>query len=514
MYPILRVQLSQASLEFVDKISNSPAIAAGVRGIRISLGYRPSEYADSIARYTNVRLAYLKEREERYAYEYDPYYEDYEEEDEEDSEDERQEAVREALRNFGRLEAEWDAYVDAVSHGEVASGCTCTPCKEQEILRTGHAEFRRLSEEQNRLLQGGTFASSLASAVSRMPNARSFNFVDDWNPNGTCHGDMDLFNDVEVLSRFMTAPLTWHEIEIQNQKEIGEVPVKLECARLLWEVPIALHRAGTRVTEIEVNNLPQFSDFSVLCAQDQDGVPLSSELGAACEKLEVLDVNLADIKGIRLRDLPDTDKAHLDNFLGATLSRCGPYLRVLKLNFYGFCTTVETDRGQRDGSYPADTIIPRLRELPRIRWVDIERVDLRQKTLDTLCRNLGNKLQDLTLLDVKLLDGTWANAIDILRTKLAPAVAPLPREHRQLAPAGFAVGTPRGRVRRRTICDVKPVGVGISLLCFRRRRVARDGGWKIRRGPAGAKSTAKPGWRVIRGCNGNALNLSVVFPVS
>jgi hypothetical protein len=234
---------------------------------------------------------------------------------------------------------------------------------------------------------------------------------------------MDLFNDIEVLSRLMTAPLTWHEIEIQNEKEIGEVPVKLECARLLWEVPIALHRAGITVTEIEVNSLPQFSDFSVLCAQDPDGVPLSSELGAACEKLEVLDVNLADIKGIRLRDLPDTDKAHLDNFLGATLSRCGPYLRVLKLNFYGFCTTVETDRGQRDGSYPADTIIAKLQELPRIRWLDLERVDLRQKTLDTLCRNLGNKLQDLTLLEVKLLDGTWANAIDILRTKLAPAVA-------------------------------------------------------------------------------------------
>jgi hypothetical protein len=422
MYPMLRVQLSQSFLDFVDKISKIPAIASGVRGIRISLGYRPRAYADNIARYTNVRLAYLKEREQRYAYEHDPYYtEDLDDDDERDSEDERQLELRQALKNYAQLEAEWNAYVDAVSRGEVKPDCQLS--EEQEILRTGYAEFRRLSEEQHRLLQDGTFATALASAVARMPNARSFNFVDDWDPNGTTHGGTDLFNDVGVLSKFLAAPLTWHEIEIQNQKENDEVPVRLECARLLWEVPIALHRAGVTITEIELNNLPQFSDFSVLCAQDRNGVSLWSELGAACEKLEVLDVALADIKGIRLRDLQDTDKAHLDNFLGAVLSRCSPCLRVLRLNFYGFCTTVETDRGQRDGSYPADPFIARLQELPRIRWLDLERVDLRQKTLDTLCKNLSDKLEELSLLEIKLLDGTWADSLDILRTKVAPAVA-------------------------------------------------------------------------------------------
>lgn len=66
MFPILRVQLSQSSLDFADKISRTPQMAAGVRGIQVSLGYRPKEIADDMAQFKQVRLNDLNDLEERY----------------------------------------------------------------------------------------------------------------------------------------------------------------------------------------------------------------------------------------------------------------------------------------------------------------------------------------------------------------------------------------------------------------------------------------------------------------
>jgi hypothetical protein len=49
--PVLRVGLSYRSLDAVRHLSQNPFIAAGVRGIVVSLDYRPQELATDLTRY-------------------------------------------------------------------------------------------------------------------------------------------------------------------------------------------------------------------------------------------------------------------------------------------------------------------------------------------------------------------------------------------------------------------------------------------------------------------------------
>lgn len=46
MFPVLRLQVTQSSLDLADRISRSPLIASGVRGILISLASWPKQLAD------------------------------------------------------------------------------------------------------------------------------------------------------------------------------------------------------------------------------------------------------------------------------------------------------------------------------------------------------------------------------------------------------------------------------------------------------------------------------------
>ncbi|KAK4155998.1 hypothetical protein C8A00DRAFT_13005 [Chaetomidium leptoderma] len=337
----------------------SPAIAAGVRGIEVSLAYRPKEYADSIDVFKAARLDVLSQQRNYCEYLCDgaswgplvP----ADDEEEDEHPDGRAAELRNALIKYGRLARHWDKYVDAIHRGETA-GEQPSGCKYQEVLRLGYAEYCRLHQEQRRLLRDATFANALASSVARMPNARSFVFVDKWDPD-TEYEDQPLLHDADMLSRFMSAPLKWPEIEDDREQPARE----LECARLLWE-----------------------------------------------------------IREDRLRA---DDKSHIDNFLGAMASRCGQHLRVLRFDFYHFAFASGGDRTNPEGFYHADPFIARLQELPRIRCLHLSCFELQKETLSTLCGNLGSNLECLVMHGLTLHNGRWVEAVDTLREKMAATVA-------------------------------------------------------------------------------------------
>jgi hypothetical protein len=225
LFPILHLQLSQSSLDLANNITSSPAIAAGVRGVRVSLRYRPKEHADDIARYQDSRLRMLEEQARAAEYQCEPY--EWGGAEDEDSE---AAGLRRALDNFYQMREEWAAYV-AVGRVQAAEG----PLPEyQDRLRQGHAEFCRLHREQRRLLRDAAFANSLAAAVARMPNASSF-AIDDAPGRDSDYDDISLLIDTEKLSQSMSAPLSWREIEDDSTEaaEAGRPTAGLECVRLL-----------------------------------------------------------------------------------------------------------------------------------------------------------------------------------------------------------------------------------------------------------------------------------------
>ncbi len=410
LFPILRVQLSQASLDFAHKVSKNPGMAAGVRGIRIWLGYRPKAYADSIARYTDVRLGPLKGLERRCRREYKQYERrDYNGESENEVEEEEEEGqaaakLRQLLEECRRLRRAWSEYVDWRVHlGEAT-----------EILIKGYAEFRRLHQEQRRLLGGGNFAHSLASAVARMPNACLIAFVENWSDN-----EEPVLGNPEALSQFMSSPLSWRQIE----NDRGDLDVDLDCARILWKLPIALHRVGAVMAGMQINNLPLSGNFSALHAQNEKtGAPAWDELSAACQQLETFDVHTGGYQVTCDNDLPVHDKTHMDNFLGAILSLCGPHLRLLSLDFFAMSINIgRVGSNLHEGSHHSDSYFRRLQPTPRLRRLVLNHVELQQDTLNAFCENLGSNLSMLYMYDVNLHGGNWADAVDILRGKMAPA---------------------------------------------------------------------------------------------
>jgi hypothetical protein len=404
LFPILHIQLNQASLDFVDRISKIPAMAASVQGIRLSLGYRPKDFADSLAQYKEMRLATLMGNARHIRSQYARHYSEG---------DTRTEAVamRQALDNADNMRREWGEYVDAVGLGEVVPEESLS--EYQKVLRHGHAEFRGLHEEQDQLLRDRLFADSLASAVARMPNARSFAFLHEPGPDADID-DVTLLTNNEFLSRFMSSPLEWREIE-QGSREVQ--PAELECARLMWEIPIALHKAGVTVKEIRLQYLPRYHDFSQPCPQGQTWC---EDLATACADVEALDCFDPHCMDIMAKQLREEDKTYIDSYVGSILSRCGRQLRVLEFNLDDY--TFTPDDRLSWWHYNADSFLSRLSGLPRLRQLTLRNMDIQQRAFDALCTSLGDSLQGLQLHNIKLRKGRWATAVDLLRQKMTAAM--------------------------------------------------------------------------------------------
>ncbi len=347
LFPVLSIDVSQASLDLAAAISKNPAIAAGVRGVRVYLGRRPREYADSIARFRDVRLAAVKEMGRYFESELEFY--DWGIYSAANGTGEGRQTHAQVGVGVGlcwTLESEWaddadeilddadeilddeDAVLDgadAVLDGAdaILDGADATldsgpqhdpPTEYQQILHDSHTEFRRKSEEQYRLLQHGTYASALAAAVARMPNAHSIGFFETQNyyrASDNLKRSL-LTDDHKLLSQWMTLPL--------DREEIPYGTIASEECILPWELPIALSKAGASLAQIDIDINLMYRNFSAPShdsqeTRDRPGAAWD-DLVAGCQNLEAFNLRLR----IPESSVPAGEVSHLDNFLGAVLS--------------------------------------------------------------------------------------------------------------------------------------------------------------------------------------------------
>ncbi|KAL2021885.1 hypothetical protein VTK56DRAFT_6480 [Thermocarpiscus australiensis] len=410
MFPTLPLQLSQSSLDLAEKVSRNTCIAAGVRGIQVSLGYRPEQFATSIMRFVVARLQNV-ERWKQSIVSADKYA----------GEDtgERAAERQEASWRIDCIRDAWRPYVNAlISHPTIGYTRDWAASEYQHIFRQGHDEFRRLHQEERRLLTDGRFVKCLAAAAGRMGNVYSLSFIDDMHKERYRYYPKDknalLPVNAEILTRFVAEPLTWKEIE---EGGIAE----LDCVRILPELPIALRRAGVTLTQMDVAVLPLFSHFPLLCPRLEDAPERQAwdELSAACEDLDIF-----QLQGARDSEIPRerlADDWHLDNYIGSILAGCWRRLRTLDLNLtcLGPGHTWGDEIDEATGFYPAGRILSALKELPNLRHLRIEGLALQQAELDAFCSKLTDKLKELKMEAIELQDGRWERVADILRRKLA-----------------------------------------------------------------------------------------------
>ncbi|OBT65908.1 hypothetical protein VE03_05445 [Pseudogymnoascus sp. 23342-1-I1] len=422
--PVLTVQLDQASLDVVDKISRNPLIAAGIRHINVALRYRPKELADDLLWYKNQRQEDLGEWINGCIWNIESHY--YRGESDEDNEtvskdhldvhDEDDETVSEddvrmyedAHRTYCAIIEAWD-YCFLWPDVAAMDGDTL---KYRQVLWRGHEEYRRKHDEQFRLIIDGSFVDILASAISRMRYSISLQFEDKTSSDS----DLDRYSDPtlvstypENLSRFMVSSSDWQTIEgIEGGAEL--LP-----ARILFELPIAIHKAGATTSVMEFHRIPNINNYSTVSPGLPNNSPAWSDLRAACQHLTEFELRSGHQPKLYHNLLPEV-QAPMYEYLSAILS--GPNIEVLHLSLCPFKLN-EDGRSEAHDLYRMGTILATA-NWPRIKRIWISNVSLLHSELESFCRGLdGSRMESLHFRDMELLGGGWAVVLDILRERLS-----------------------------------------------------------------------------------------------
>ncbi|KAL2192938.1 hypothetical protein P885DRAFT_81668 [Corynascus similis CBS 632.67] len=317
LFSTLVLRVSRTSLEITDRISRNPEMAAGLRGVAVSLAYWPQEYAQNLKQYISMRLSNL--RRDYWSYDTDSHND-----------------ASHPNNHIIRFQEEWSEYLRRMKGGADPGE---PRSEEQEILVKGYADFCRFHEDHQQLLQNRqTFTAALASAIARMPNARSLIFCGEWHMVSLSEFrsgfDWIRNDDANMLSRYMANPMSLLACEWASDGAIHP-DSGIRCMKLLWDLPITLYHAGIRLAALSLRCLPLRSNFSLLHPHDDAGTPAWDDLAAACAELQVISCRMLSRGSFtRLQNFAGAGKKHIDKFFGTIMSHFGPHMRVLNLDCF------------------------------------------------------------------------------------------------------------------------------------------------------------------------------------
>ncbi|KFY35238.1 hypothetical protein V494_06091 [Pseudogymnoascus sp. VKM F-4513 (FW-928)] len=402
--PVVTVNLDQASLDRAGEISRTPLIAAGVREIDVELNYRPKELADDFVRYKNQRQKDLDGWIRSCEYYADTWhYGGYDENDETVCKQPLR-VYNKAMKTYWGMKSAWDNCILSPDVGAMDDDTF----RYRQVLWKGHEEYRRKHEEQFKLIADGSFVETLASVISRMGSCTSLRFGDEASsrsgPSPYRNDPTLMSTDPEMLSGLMATSFDWRAIERLDGAELFP-------AKILSELPIAIHKAGAVMPVIKLACFPTTNNYSMI----RPGRNLDwSDLRSASQKLTAVRFK-GNSQPIRLRSLLPEEQAPMDDYLSAILS--GQNVEDVDLDFYTF--KLNDGTGVLHGLHHIGAVFVTA-NWPRLKRLRMSHASFHQGELETFCRSLdGDRINRVSLYDVELLSGSWAGAIDILREKLA-----------------------------------------------------------------------------------------------
>ncbi|OBT81924.1 hypothetical protein VE02_09683 [Pseudogymnoascus sp. 03VT05] len=419
--PELKVQLDQTSLSLVDEISRNPLIAAGVRTIHVVLLYHPGEVAENLQRFKNWRDEDIGRRWRGSEYlAADFYHDPYVDGDGTVHERPRREytkaVYKKGLADFQAIISAWDKCFSSSDGVPIDA----ESLRYQEILRQGYEEYRQKHEEQFRLITGESFVNTLASAMARMRHCPYLRFYDkmeyvydDYHYNYRNYNDKDRFlltTDPEELPRLLVAPVRWRDIEgIRGGAD-------LTPAKLLSELPIAIHKAGATISTITLHCFPTSNNYSMICPDLHDpSNPSWPDLRAACQHLTKFELR-PNNQPMSFRHLLPEEQVHIDEYLCAMLS--GQDIEIASL-WFGDFVVMDDESDEVKGYYHIGAVLSTI-SWPRIKELRLCDVSFHQGELEAFFRGLGGgRIESVSIWNVELLSGSWVGALDILRKKLA-----------------------------------------------------------------------------------------------
>ncbi|EEU48918.1 uncharacterized protein NECHADRAFT_75551 [Fusarium vanettenii 77-13-4] len=405
LFPVLKVDFEGKSLRRVEELLSNRQIASGVIGIHITLEYRPAEFATDLAKFVKIKddaLVNILESPTRLSGlsmsfgNGTPKFE---------------KVSAEQMHNRMAMRRAWDNVIQGKDANEPDEQVQAY----QSILLQSHKEYARLHEEQLQMIEKGTFVNTFASLLpeGQQPLSLSIRGIRYEDEDDYMDKYWEAFGDTDVLCEFLTDAHTCSSLDHMD----GEV--SLPQARIISELPIALHKAGVSLEYFRLSScLPVRSNFSDICP----GLDISPDAAAWHD----LQSAFQQLKGFELQDvgweyhrqdrtvyIPSEGRAFIEAYIGAVLS--GQCLENVELDLSGF-GLVDRDIGWVEPCHLSGVFSSI--SWPRIKYLDIMGVTFTQEELVRFCLDLSPSLDDLFLDMINLWDGSWAHTLDILREKV------------------------------------------------------------------------------------------------
>ncbi|PKX90737.1 uncharacterized protein P174DRAFT_514751 [Aspergillus novofumigatus IBT 16806] len=393
--PILRVDLDQVSLNGAVELCKRPRIAQGVHAIQVGLQYRPEELVSDCPRFKDYCKQQLYEVADRYC---PPQLREY----------------REAKRNYDKICRSWDAYFDSDESDQNDAVAEAEADEHMEIFVRGYNEYCKKHEEQLQLITSGSFVTTLASCISQLPNTITLGFTDEMEPLYDRDNPTVLLRDTSLLPGMMSAALEWEKIDDlrHGNYRLLTRDAKLMPARLLFDLPVAIHKAGSKLRYLDLGPFPWRGSFSLLCP-DSVSNPTDpaawSDLRAACSSLWRVDFGM-NYHNLRIRHEPlrPEEKYYVDQYLNTVL--CSADLKTVWLDLRSF--GLNDGRTTKEGWYDIGLVLSAV-NWPRVEDITISEVSAKQDELERFFSGLAPSTRRLSLSTIHLLDGSWEG---ILRT--------------------------------------------------------------------------------------------------
>lgn len=412
LLPALLVEISTESLSRAEQLTRNPDIAAGIRLVRVSLAYRPEEIAQSPILYRDQQLEILWSLHHT--------------------------AVERS--GFGRAdlggklsecdpESKKGKILKGISRYKLAIQARSTwPCEKPEepadaatdeesascyrhFLSQCYDEYVQQYHDQERAL--GTFATSLAVSISRLPYIRLLAFYERPKHFVYEYGAKDPLDiaaiDKSELRQLMVAAHSWSDLEFRPTPHIHSI-------KLLWQLPIAIYNTGIQLRGLHVEPFPVKTHLDKLEPYDEDSIPAWKTLCAAFGSLEHVGIDTGTLQKAQLLV---NEQAYVNRYIQAALY--GPCLERTIIDLAGF--------GPQDRVHPVDcteyhslgSVLSGMK-CQNLRMLSIWSVSFdTEKELLGFLAGTGEKLQRLTLFKVGLKEGGWTEALRMLRNKFLMA---------------------------------------------------------------------------------------------
>ncbi|KAL2782463.1 hypothetical protein BJX66DRAFT_320679, partial [Aspergillus keveii] len=353
---------------------------------------------------------------------------------------------------YSKIGTWWDECASGSSEKDAAAEATSERLKYQALLRQSFREFRRRHEEQLQLITSREFVITVASCATRMPNVVALAF-EDAKSRWKVWGAWEKMKDMSYLAEALQEAVSWESIEdhqyfahdeyvreleyAEYLQQIGDAEAEerlsainrrvrpptdphLVPARILTELPIAMHAAGAILRDIYVGAFPTRGDFSKLCPDTEKAGVIWSDLQAAYSQLRSISLGTKHgCRHIRQEHPHASQKLYFDQYLGALM--CGPWLESVHISLNAF--GLNHNRGSPPGRYSVDSqhrlgdVINQVR-LPQVRSLWLSGISATGCDLERFYAGMGDSLEYIYMYSIHLTKGSWMRALDILRDRV------------------------------------------------------------------------------------------------